>query len=637
MCGIVVAVDFDGSLGADAVAPAVRVLRPRGPDGEGVWVSPTGRAVLGHTRLAVNDPQGGAQPMGVSEDGPWLVANGEFYGHRVLRERLRRLGVPVRSGSDSEVALHLFHAHGELALHELHGEFAFAVWDERRAELTAVRDRFGVKPLYHARLGRRLLIASEIKALLALGVSPEWDTAAFADHLHLAMGPDATPVRAVRQVPPGCLLRADADGIRLHRYWDIDYPRAEEVADLREEDRATHLDAVESALTRAVRRRTDVDGPLACHLSGGLDSSSVLALAARTRDVTAFTVAFEDSGYDESALARRTADRLGVRHRLVRHTSDGHRRRLLETLRAGEMVQENAHGVARFEHAGAIAAAGHKVVLAGEGGDEVLAGYPQFAKDLALTLDPAQRARTQAAYAQLTATVDVPHHLRTLLADLGFVPSWIIERHATVARPITALLTPDFARLTRERDSAAALMSQAGDRLAGRTPLHRSLYLFARSRFANYILTAERLDAARGIEVRLPFLDEQFFDVVRRTPPQWYASDGRSKHLLRATVGTRLLSSEVRDGRKRGFFAPPASADDTAFAALCDIIDPAALDSSPFFDRRAVLAWLDRLRALPADRRAAHDPIVQLVAGTILLTDVFRQAGRAAHDRSVRV
>ncbi|MFJ6808479.1 asparagine synthase (glutamine-hydrolyzing) [Streptomyces anulatus] len=637
MCGIVVVVDFDGALGAEAVAPALRVLRPRGPDGEGVWASPTGRAVLGHTRLAVNDPAGGAQPMGTSEDGPRLVANGEFYGHRALRDRLRRSGVLVRSGSDSEVALHLFHARGERALDDLQGEFAFVAWDERRGELTAVRDRFGVKPLYYARLGRRLLIASEIKALLALGVSPEWDTAAFADHLHLAMGPDATLVRAVRQVPPGCLLRADADGVRLHRYWDIDYPRAEEFADVREEDGPAHLDAVDRALTRAVRRRTDVDGPLACHLSGGLDSSSVLALAARMREVTAFTVAFDGSGYDESALARRTAERLGVRQHVVRHTADNHRERLLEALRAGEMVQENAHGVARLAHAGAIAAAGHKVALAGEGGDEVLAGYPQFGKDLALTLDPAQQARSRAAYAQLTATADVPRHLHTLIADLGFVPSWIIERHATVARPVTALLAPDFARLTRERDSAAALLAEAGERLAGRTPLHQSLYLFGRSRFANYILTAERLDAARGVEVRLPFLDGELFDVLRRTPPSWYASDGRPKHLLRATIGTRLLPAEVRDGPKRGFFAPPSIADDASFAALCDVIDPAALDDSPFFDRRAVLAWLGRLRALPADRRAAHDPIVQLVAGTILLADVFRQAGRAAHGRSVRV
>ncbi|GGR03501.1 asparagine synthase (glutamine-hydrolyzing) [Streptomyces pilosus] len=637
MCGIVAAVDFDGSLGADAVAPALRVLRPRGPDGEGTWVSPTGRAVLGHTRLAVNDPAGGAQPMGVADGGLWIVANGEFYGHRALRERLRRRGVAVRSGSDSEVALHLFHAHRERALDELHGEFAFVVWDERRAELTAVRDRFGVKPLYYARLGRRLLIASEIKALLALGVSPEWDTAAFADHLNLAMGPDATPVRAVRQVPPGCLLHADAGGLRLREYWDIDYPRAEEHADVREEDRSAHLDAVETALTQAVLRRTDVDGPLACHLSGGLDSSSVLALAARTRDITAFTVAFEGSGLDESALARRTADHLGVRHEVVHHTPDGHLDRLVRTLHAGEMVQENPHGVARFVHAGAIAAAGHKVALAGEGGDEVLAGYPQFGKDLALTLDPAQRARTRAAYAQLADTADLPRHLRTLVADLGFVPSWIVERHATVARPIAALLTPDFARLTRERDSAAALLARAGDRLVDRTPLHRSLYLFARSRFANYILMAERLDAAHGVEVRLPFLDDGLFDVLRRTPPQWYAHDGRTKHLLRATVGTQMLTAEVRSGRKRGFMAPPAIGDEAAFAALRGAITPAALDDSPFFDRRAVLAWLDRLRALPAARRAVHDPIVQLVAGALLLTDVFRQAGRAAHERSVRV
>lgn len=635
MCGLVAVVDLDGGLNDGSVAPAMTVLRPRGPDGEGTWLSPTRRAVLGHTRLAINDPHGGAQPMGRADDGLWLVSNGELYDHLELGDELTRRGVHLRSRSDAEVALHQFAEHGEAAATRWRGELAVVVWDERRGRLTAIRDRFGVKPLYHARLGRRVLIASEITALLAMGVDAEWDVPAFADHLQVAMGPTATPVRAVRQVPPGCMLRVDTDGVHVRRYWDIDYPSAHELGEVDERERPAHEAAVAAAMMAAVHRRTEVAQPLSCYLSGGLDSAAVLALAARNHEVEAYTAGFDHPGFDETSRARRTAEHLGVRHHVVSRGPGGHLERLAETVRAGEMVPENAHGAARLDLARAVGASGRRVALAGEGGDETLLGYPQLLKDLELTLDPAAMERTRRHCAALAETPHAPPHLRSMVRTLGFVPSWVVERHATLARPIRHLLDPDLLRLTRRRDSTAELLSDVGHRLTGRLPVHQSMHLFARSRLVNYILSAERLDARHGVEVRMPLLDEDLFDVVRRTPPQWYASAGRGKQLLRAAVGP-ALPAEVRGGVKRGFFAPPELAEQTDVNELRQVITPAALDASPLFDRRAVSAWLDGLSGMPAARRAVYDPIVHLVAGSILLGETFQQVGHEVRGAGAR-
>lgn len=624
VCGIIGIFARDAGLPMDAADAAMAVLRPRGPDGEGIWRSPDGRAVLGHTRLAVVDPAGSAQPLGDGPSRTRLVANGEFYDYRRIRTELARTGHPCRTRGDSEIALRLYLRDGHRALRTLRGEFAFALWDGHRKELFAARDRFGVKPLYYAQRDGRFYLASEIKALLACGLPARWDPAAYAAHLQMALPPDRTLFDGIRQLPAGCYLLANDGGATVHRYWDLDYPTAEELAGTEHGSPAAltrHLTQVRSGLDEAVRLRTIADVPLACHLSGGVDSSAMAATAAGHREVTTFTVSFADATLDESPVAARTAARLGVPHHRIDLTPADFAENLTATIRAGEMVQENAHGVARYLHSAAIAAKGFKTALAGEGGDELFAGYPQFQQDLALSRSPAAMDRARAGYRKL-AEFGAPPQLRSVLDRLGFLPGWLTQRHFAVLAPSRPLLRPEFAEVLAGTDACTPLLDQSRHQLDGRSPLHQSMYLFAKSWLPNYILAAERLDAAHGVEVRLPFFDHHLFATARTAPLPWYTREGTTKYVLRAAVHDRL-PEEVRAGGKRGFFAPPIVCDDGLLAKAREMCAGPALRDNPFYHPAAVARLLDELRARPAGQRAGSERLVQLVMATSVLTAEF--------------
>jgi len=559
-----------------------------------------------------------------TDDGRYhLAATGEFYGYQEIQAELRRSGRRLSTNSDSEIALHLYAEAGARALERLRGEFAFVIWDERDGELFAARDRFGIKPLYYAHHRGRLYLSSEIKALLAAGVPARWDRASLADHLTMCCPADRTLFHGIHQVPPGCYLRAGEGGTRITTYWDLDYPPA---ADLpKTADSPAHLKTIESAVCAAVRTRMRADVGIAYHLSGGLDSTTVVAVAARHLDPPTFTVRFRDASFDEGEIARRTADAVGARHTEIVFAESDFAGQAAETVAHGEMIQENSHGAARLLQSEAIRAAGYKVVMAGEGGDEVFAGYPQSRKDLAYSLSPQVRARARDSYAKLNAH-GAAGHLRFLLSQLGFVPNWVLDRHMTVTLPLTAILRDEFARELEQREPCAALFSGQGSaQLAGRTPYHQAMYLFCKTWLCNYILAAERLDMAHGLEVRLPFFDHHLFAAAKWTPLAWYVREDSPKPLLREAM-RRYLPDEVYRGGKQGFFAPPAVGDDRVLTRLRELVHRGALDGLPFFDPAKIDAMAQRLTCLPAARRAPYDRAVQFVTGVILMTETFHMS-----------
>jgi asparagine synthase (glutamine-hydrolysing) len=623
MCGIVAIWSPAGGLQPGDLAAPVRALRHRGPDGQGTWAAPSGQAALGHTRLAVIDLETGEQPLSDAEDRYHLVASGEFYGYEAIRAELLRRGARLRSATDSEIALHLYAADGWRALHRLRGEFALVIWDDQARELFAARDRFGVKPLYYAEHRGRLIIASEIKALLACGVPARWDQAAFADHLLVCYPAERTLLEGIRQVPPGHYLRAGPDGVSVHPYWDLCYPPEDELpawTDPREP-----LAAIESALGDAVRVRMRADVPVAYHLSGGVDSSSVVALAggAGGGGVPVFTVRFGDPALDETAVARRTANYLGAQLTEIAFGPEDFADGLRQVVASGEMIQENSHGIARLLQSTAIREHGFKVVQAGEGGDEMFAGYPQLRKDLAFAQSEEVRVLARRSYARLAANGN-PHHLQVLLQNLGFLPNWIIERYLTVTLPLQPFLRPGFARLVRTSRPGADLLDRASaaGRLRGRSPYHQSAYLFCKTWLCNYILAAERLDMARALEVRLPFLDHHVADVAAATPLAWCVRGGVSKAALREAM-RRHLPEEVYRGPKKGFFAPAAVENDASLKVMRDVVAGDALDHQPFFDPARVRALFERLGTEPPHRRRQHERAAQILAGTCLMAATF--------------
>jgi asparagine synthase (glutamine-hydrolysing) len=332
-------------------------------------------------------------------------------------------------------------------------------------------------------------------------------------------------------------------------------------------------------------------------------------------------VRFDDPAYDESGVASRTASFLGADHHQIDCRRSDFAHRLVAAVRAGEMIQENSHGVARYLQSEGIRRHGFKVVLAGEGGDELFAGYPQFQRDLTLTLSPEAAKGARSGYTQLTE-IGIPPHLQSLLTELGLVPTWILDRYMNVTQPIRRLLRDDFAARLAARNASAELLAGASHQIVGRAFVHQSMYLFAKSWFCNYILAAERLDMAHGLEVRLPFLDHQLFESVRSLPLEWYAYGGQTKFPLRAAMRPSL-PVEVVDGGKRGFFAPPITDDEQMLLTLRELVGGSALKENPFFDQRRVEETLGRMTDCGPRERGRFERLLQIVAGTCVLGHEF--------------
>jgi len=384
MCGIAGIVTYgDASAPADggALARMTARMAARGPDGEGAWISPDGRAALGHRRLAIIElSPAGAQPMLDPATGNAVVFNGEIYNYRELKHELEAAGAVFRSDSDTEVLLKLYARVGEAMLERLRGMFAFAIWDARRRRLFLARDPLGIKPLYYADDGRTLRFASQVKALLAGGEIADTPSAAgMAGFLLWGHVPEPwTWLEAVKALPAGCTLtiNCDAHGPTLQRYFDL---RAEIVA--AEQSAPPTRDAVEEALAAvedSVQQHLVADVPVGAFLSAGRDSTLIATLAARhlSEPLRTITLRFDEyrgTPNDEAPIAERVAQLIGARQqtrRVRREDFDADRQRILDA-----MDQPSIDGVNTWFVSRAAAQSGLKVALSGLGGDELFEGY----------------------------------------------------------------------------------------------------------------------------------------------------------------------------------------------------------------------------------------------------------------------
>ena len=606
MCGVVAVVGPGASM--DLVARGVSALSHRGPDGNGVkrWDG----CVLGHARLALVDKEGGAQPI-ENEDGTIAcVVSGEFYDDARLREDLEGRGHRFRTKSDSELVVHLYEEHGDDFVRHLRGEFAIVLWDARRRRLMCARDRFGVRPLVWARASFGVVIASEAKALFAMGVPARFDDEAMWLSACAQYAPeDRTVFAAVRQVPPGTMIVWDDHGQHTSRYWDLDLPREDEKRDVSPEElRAALDDAV------AVRLRGE-HGTMACALSGGLDSSSIAALASRRARIACFTIAFEGGEYAEAPIAERTARHLGVPLQTVSASPRALWDALPAAVAQSEGLSINLHVAAKWLLAREVKRAGHHVLLTGEGADEVLAGYAHFRRDL--LLEHGAEADALAARNGPSAGLMMPEgdmlDTRGVRGVFGFLPSWIEAKAALGARA-SSLLSAEFTARFADRDPFAEIASafDAGQ-IAGRSRVDRAAYGWSKLALAGYILRTlgDGTEMAHAVEGRVPFLDHRFFELARvaKTPLKIHGEV--EKWILREAMKD-ALPEEVIARRKHPLLAPPSASSEAA-----DLLRSRALPA--MFDAARVRATLDRLEQAPPRERALWDPPLMLVLTATIL------------------
>jgi asparagine synthase (glutamine-hydrolysing) len=606
MCGVVAILGPAAS--TERVARGVAALAHRGPDGDSVeaWDG----CVLGHARLALVDVAGGAQPI-ENEDGTIAcVVSGELYDDALVRRELEARGHRFRTKSDSELVVHLYEERGDDFVQHLRGEFAIVLWDARRRRLVCARDRFGVRPLVWVRAPFGVAIASEAKALFAMGVPARFDEEAMWQSACAQYAPeDRTVFAGVRQVPPGTMIVFDERGEHARRWWDLDLPREEEKRDVTP-------DEVRAALDEAVAVRLRGDhGTTACALSGGLDSSSIAALASKRARIACFTIAFEGGEYEEAAIAERTARRLGA----PLHVVEAPARALWDALPAAVAQSEglsiNLHVAAKWLLARDVKRAGHHVLLTGEGADEVLAGYAHFRRDL--LLEGGAGAGDLAAKNGPSAGLMMPEgemlDTRGVARVFGFVPSWIEAKAALGARA-SSLLSPDFSARFAERDSFAEIATAFdASQIAGRSRVDQASYGWSKLALAGYILRTlgDGTEMAHAVEGRVPFLDHRFFELARvaRTPLKIRGEV--EKWILREAMKD-VLPEEVIARRKHPLLAPPSASGEAV-----DLLRSRALPA--MFDGKRIRETLERLDGAPARERTLWDPPLMLVLTATIL------------------
>jgi asparagine synthase (glutamine-hydrolysing) len=637
MCGIAAIFSREAPIAPATIERATRSLYHRGPDGQRHWISADGRVALGHARLSIIDLTTGDQPIASEDERTRIIVNGEFYDFEAIQQELERGGHRLRTRSDSEIALHLYEDIGMQCVHRLRGEFAMVLWDERNRTMVAVRDRFGIKPLFYAWHDGALYLASEIKALFAAGVPARWDTDAVSQSFELGGPQTSTLYDGVRQVPPGHYLIATDRQFQLHQYWDFNY-RA--TADVRQRPAEEYVAEFRDALEEAVRLRLRADVPVGCYLSGGLDSCAVIGLAARHRSdpIRAFTLTFDRPDYDEEKEAREMAVRVGAEFHPIPIGQDDLADHLADAVHQAEAFCLNAHGVAKYLLSRAVRDAGYKVVITGEGSDEILGGYAHFRRDMLMYNREGQDpAALTAMLQQLEALNPVsrglllPHGagkpLDHVKRRLGFVPSWM-ETFSARAAKMDDLFSTDFTQLSGSRESYGALLNELDVRgqLSGRDPVHQSLYLWSKTLLPGYILTTlgDRMEMAHSVEGRVPFLDHDVVEVIRSQPVNQKINGMTEKYVLREAVRD-VVTDTVYRRQKHPFLSPPATLNPQGKlnALVQDTLRGTTLASLPFFDRKRVVDLLDRLGAMDEGSQVANDQILMILVSACVLQERF--------------
>ncbi|MFT5686803.1 MAG: asparagine synthase (glutamine-hydrolyzing) [Myxococcota bacterium] len=612
MCGVFAVLSAERPVDMERVTSALSAMAHRGPDGSGQWRSRDGRVALGHVRLAVRGDT--PQPMSGVGDRAGVI-NGELYGTDAE-------GLAGDADSDSARLLPLVAAHGEDCVHAMRGEFAFVVWEGSRGRLIAARDPFGVKPLFVCRSGGQLILASEIKALAAYGITLRWDEGALMALMLTGMLPQGrTLFSGIEEVPPGHRLIADHRQSRVQRWWQ---PVLSEPGDTTD-----HCDAIRAALEDAVTVRLAADRPIAVALSGGIDSSLVLAIAARKAPVMSFSVGFPGDDSSELSQAAAFAEHLSVPHHALNLSEASLADHYASTVRAVESPLVNTHAVARSLLARAVRAESRVVLLTGDGGDELFGGYPHFLQDAL------RAAGDRDGLQRLQRSVSGTGRLLLAREDAdgdhpgsAALPGFIRARLAS-GRALRQLLSREVLSRWDETEILASVMEslELPAELAERGPVERAMNLWSASVLPRYLLPAlgDRVELAHGVEGRVPLLDVRLAALAGRLPEDQRVRGSTDKWALREAA-RGLLPESLRTRPKHAFLAPSFAAQvGPMHDLLHDTLRGSAGRELPCFSPLRVEMLLDLALPVSDPSHAAElDPALNLMLSLALLSQELK-------------
>lgn len=562
MCGIVGILNLSDLPPVDLslLRGMLAMIRHRGPDGFGMYRD--ARVGLGNARLSIIDLSGGDQPIG-NEDGTlWIVYNGEVFNYVELRPELERRGHRFTTQSDTEVVLHLYEEYGPDCLRYLNGQFAIAIWDQKRQSLFLARDRAGIRPVFYTYHEGRLLFASEMKSLLSVpGMRAEVDRAALREvFTHWAVQPPRTIFTGIHELPPAHYLTCRGGEVTVTPYWDLDYTLEAEAR-----GEAEYLEELESLLIDATRIRLRADVPVGAYLSGGLDSSITTALirAYTGSHLDTFSIAFSDERYNESPFQRDMADFLGTEHQEVYCTHADIGAIFPDVIWHTETPVLRTAPAPMFLLSRLVHQHNFKVVMTGEGADEILAGYDIF-KEMKIRRFWARNPESELR----------PRLLQRLYPDIkGLNSAGGAYLKAFFKKNLTDVDSPWYSHAIRWSNTARnwrflaepppadtplspqALELPAG--FAGWSALAQAQYLEFRTFLSPYLLSSQgdRMAMGNSVEGRYPFLDYRVIEFCNRLPAHMKLEVLTEKYLLKR-LGRKYTPPEIWQRVKRPYRAP---------------------------------------------------------------------------------
>lgn len=637
MCGICGVVNLDGRPGdAELLRRMTAQLRHRGPDEVGFYAD--SRAALGHARLSILDISGGQQPMHEGRKSLWITFNGEIFNYIELREELIKKGHTFRTRSDTEVILRLYLEEGENCVQRLNGQWAFAIWDVAKQKLFLSRDRVGVRPLFYTQTHDRFLFASEIKALLACPeVERELDIKAldqvFTFWVTLAQ---RTAFRNIWQLPPGHSMVVENGQVRVSEYWRLDYPPQEE---LRAGDEERLAEELLSLLVDATRVRLRSDVPVGTYLSGGLDSSLITALT-RTlagERLRSFGISFEDAEFDESRYQKEASEFLNVEHTDVHCSYADIAEVFPDVIRHAEQPILRTAPAPLYVLSKVVRDSGFKVVLTGEGADEIFGGYDIF-----------KEAKIRRFWGRYPGSKHRPHLLKRLypyMKDIQAQPEAYRQRFFRVGAEDMA--SPFFSHLPRweltsklkiffsdavmaelrESDTLSEMEQALPQCFSQWDTFCQAQYFEAKYLLPSYILSSQgdRMAMAHSVEGRYPFLDHRVVEFASRLHPSLKMSVLNEKYLLKRIAKDRLPASIVRRSKQ-----PYRAPDGRSFLGngrapyVDDLLSPETIRSYGIFQPESVSALMSKFRSGRATGAKDNMAFVGIVSTQLLIREFIQ-------------
>jgi asparagine synthase (glutamine-hydrolysing) len=572
MCGIAGIVDRDGA-GAERegeLRQMLAMIRHRGPDQFGIYCDE--QAGLGSARLSIIDLSTGQQPIGNEDQSLWIVFNGEIFNYVELRPELEARGHRFTTNTDTEVILHLYEELGPECLKRLNGQFAIAIWNTRDQSLFLARDRLGVRPLFYTQTGKRLLFGSEIKALLSVGPGAELDGQVLQEvFTYWSPLSPHTIFRNIFELPPGHFLLAGEHETTISAYWKPSFGDANSEAAVQAASRPLerYVEEFRDLLVDATRIRLRADVPVGAYLSGGLDSSTIASIVRHctSNRLETFSIAFDNQDFDESGFQRDMARHLGTDHHVVQATHEDIGRVFPEVIWHTEVPIMRTSPAPMFLLSKLVRDRGYKVVLTGEGADELLGGYDIF-----------KEAKLRRFWARQPESVWRPLLLQRLYRDIpGFAQGNPAFLTAFFKDHLSSTAAPWYSHFIRWRNNrrTCRFLSEAvvrasptsSDDFLDQVPipdgfarwgnLERAQYLEMSIFLSQYLLSSQgdRVAMAHSVEGRLPFLDCRVVEYCAQLPPRLKLRGLTEKYLLKQAA-KRWLPPAIWQRPKRPYRAP---------------------------------------------------------------------------------